>query len=83
MSRACLISAFVEGFSSTHSLSTFIAHKQLGKFPSLLVWQLLECPRQWTPTLHTPPFAYLQEVQRKLSTVTCLPAEWTTFKERS
>ncbi|GBN56767.1 hypothetical protein AVEN_262353-1 [Araneus ventricosus] len=35
----------------------------LGKFPSLLVLQLLECPRQWTSILHTLAFAYLQEVQ--------------------
>ncbi|GBO31367.1 hypothetical protein AVEN_133769-1 [Araneus ventricosus] len=54
MSRACLISGFVEVFSTTHysplESSTFIAglaHKQLGKFPSLLVRQLLECPRHW------------------------------------
>ncbi|GBN36489.1 hypothetical protein AVEN_219953-1 [Araneus ventricosus] len=60
-----------------------LAYKQLGKFPSLLVWQLLECPRQRTPTLHTLPSAYLQEVQWKLPTVTSMPAKWTTFKERS
>ncbi|GBN41140.1 hypothetical protein AVEN_192770-1 [Araneus ventricosus] len=29
--------------------------KQLGKFPILLVRQLLECPRQWAPILHTLP----------------------------
>ncbi|GBM15939.1 hypothetical protein AVEN_270608-1 [Araneus ventricosus] len=33
-----------------------LAHKQLVKFPSLLVWQLLEFPRQWTSTPHTLPF---------------------------
>ncbi|GBN24582.1 hypothetical protein AVEN_74966-1 [Araneus ventricosus] len=55
----------------------------LGKFPSLSVWQLLECPRQWTSTLHTLPFAFLQEVQWQLSTVMSLPAKRKTFKDRS
>ncbi|GBO14205.1 hypothetical protein AVEN_98927-1 [Araneus ventricosus] len=55
----------------------------LGKFPSLLVWQLLECPRQWTSILLTLSSAYLQEVQWQLPTATFLPAKWTIFKERS
>ncbi|GBM77216.1 hypothetical protein AVEN_260598-1 [Araneus ventricosus] len=55
----------------------------LGEFLSLLVWQILECPRQWTSILHTHLFTYLQEVQWQLPTVTSLPAKWTTFKERS
>ncbi|GBN42270.1 hypothetical protein AVEN_59533-1 [Araneus ventricosus] len=29
------------------------------------------------------PFAYLQEVQRQLPTITSLPAKWTTFNEMS
>ncbi|GBM90202.1 hypothetical protein AVEN_82199-1 [Araneus ventricosus] len=88
--KVCLISAFVGGFSSTHStqseyqlLLLGLAHKQVGKFPSLLVWQLPECPRQWPSILHTLSFAYLQEVQRQSPTITSLPAKWTTFKERS
>ncbi|GBM69128.1 hypothetical protein AVEN_6360-1 [Araneus ventricosus] len=33
-----------------------LAHKQLGKFLSLLLWYLVESPRQWTSTLQTLPF---------------------------
>ncbi|GBL75282.1 hypothetical protein AVEN_61807-1 [Araneus ventricosus] len=87
MSRACLISAFVGGLTlNTFVLvesSTFIARPC-----SPTAWQISK-PVSVAATgmsssmdIHTYPFAYLQEVQWQLPTVTSLPAKWTTFKER-